>query len=223
VFGLTFPISGDARPGAPHERQRGRGFSLLELCLVLAILMIVAAILFINAVSAIRSIRLHQSAVSYANLLQNARIRAVQDDTYYSVRSDATTSPPMAFVDIHQTGLYNATAPPDPMMVFLQDVNPMLFSDGPGLADLEAKFLLDAGAPGVATVDTTHPPTFGPRGLPCRPTAVTGGTCTSLSAPTSFITFLQNTQSTKWEAVTVTPAGRIVTWSYDGAGWSPLN
>jgi hypothetical protein len=42
--------------------------------------------------------------------------------------------------------------------------------------------------------------------------------------PVSFVTFLQNTQSGKWEAVTVTPAGRVRQWSYDGTGtWSPMN
>jgi type II secretory pathway pseudopilin PulG len=220
VFGLTFLISGDARPGAPHEKQRERGFSLLELCLVLAILMIVAAMLFINSVTAIRNIRLHQSAVSYANLLQRARILAVQNDTYYMVRSDPTTNPPMAFVDLAQTGTYSPTGPADPMMTFLLNITPEAFSTGPGLADLKSKFLPTAGA---ATVDTTDPgPTFGPRGLPCKPSAPSGGTCPSMT-PTSYITFLQNTQSAKWEAVTVTPAGRIGIWAYDGTTWSQLN
>ena len=110
------------------------------------------------------------------------------------------------------------------MMVFLQDVNPMAFSAGPGLANLESKFLPAAG---VATVNTTAlGPTFGPRGLPCTPTAPSGGTCPYLNSngiPTSYITFLQNAQSQKWEAVTVTPAGRIAIWSYDGTSWSPMN
>jgi Tfp pilus assembly protein FimT len=217
VFGLTFLISTEARQSAPHDSQRARGVTLLELCIVLAILMIVGGMVFVNAVTAIRNIRLNQSAVSYANLLQHARIRAVQDDTYYQVRTDATTNPPMAFVDLSptKTGFYAAG---DPMMNFLQDVNPMAFSDGPGLSNLEHNILfLPAG--GDVTVDTTDPPTFGPRGLPCKPI---GGTCPSM-IPTSYITFLQNAESTKWEAVTVTPAGRIGIWSYDGTTWSPLN
>jgi type II secretory pathway pseudopilin PulG len=226
VFGVTFRISGDARQSAPHDRQRERGVTLLELCVVLMILMIVASMVFMSAVTAIRSIRLTQSATSYANLLQHARIQAVQDDSYYMVRIKPVTStnPPEAFVDVAQSGSYSASAPADPLMVFLQDVNPMPFGDGPGLADLESKFLPAAG---VATVNTTDPgPTFGPRGLPCKPTAPSGGTCPYLNSngiPTSYITFLQNARSQKWEAVTVTPAGRIGVWSYDGTSWSPLN
>jgi hypothetical protein len=42
--------------------------------------------------------------------------------------------------------------------------------------------------------------------------------------PASFITFLQNTGNGKWEAVTVTPAGRVNLWIYDGASnWSSMN
>lgn len=208
-----------------NARKNDRGFSLLELCLVMAILMIVAGMVFINAASAVRNIRLTQSATSYANLLQNARIRAVQDDTYYTVQPVTGTDPPTAFVDLAQTTTYSSTNPADPMMTFLLDVTPKAFSTGPGLADLKSKFLPAAGA---ATVDTTAVgPTFGPRGLPCKPTAPSGGTCpylnTATGIPTSYITFLQNTQSAKWEAVTVTPAGRIGIWAYDGASWSPLN
>jgi hypothetical protein len=72
---------------------------------------------------------------------------------------------------------------------------------------------------------TASGPIFGPRGLPCTPVTDAGGhtTCPFLT-PTSYITFLQNTQSTAWEAITVTPAGRVQLWSYNGSSdWSPLN
>jgi prepilin-type N-terminal cleavage/methylation domain-containing protein len=203
-------------------RKNDRGFSLLELCLVMAILMIVAAMVFVNAVTAVHNIRLTQSATSYANLLQHARIRAVQDDTYYTVRTVTGTDPKTAFVDLAQTTTYSPANPADPMTVFLPDVSPMPFDAGPGLTNLESNPLfLPAG--GAGTVQTTAPgPTFGPRGLPCRPSAPTAGTCPSM-APTSYITFLQHAISGKWEAVTVTPAGRIGIWAYDGTNWSPLN
>jgi len=196
---------------------------MIEMCVVLAILMVVGEMVFINMNTAVQNIRLSQSATSYANLLQRAQIQAVQDDSYYTVLTgSASTGAPEAFVDLNGSQAYSA---PDPMMVFLQGVSAQPFSQGPGLTDLESKFLPAAG---VATVNTTAAgPTFGPRGLPCKPTAPTSGTCPYLDAttgtPTSYITFLQNSQSTKWEAVTVTPAGRIGIWSYDGTSWSPLN
>lgn len=219
VLGVTFRISGDARQSAPHDRLRERGVTLLELCVVLMIVMIVGGMLFINAVSAIRNIRLHQSAVSYANLLQQARIRAVTDDTFYTVQTAMSGSTPIAFVDL-SVGRAGTYAAGDPMMVFSQDVTYMAFSSGPAQANLESQFL-PAGQSGTVSTTATAP-TFGARGLPCQPSGsvcpyITGGVATS------YITFLQNAQSTKWEAVTVSPAARIRIWSYDGTTWSAMN
>ena len=219
MFGLTFLISGDARQSVPHDRRRERGFSLIELCIVLAILMIVAGMVFINAVTAIRDIRLHQSAVSYANLLQQARIRAVTDDTFYTVQTAISGSNPIAFVDLSvgRTGIYAAG---DPMMVFSQGVTYMAFSSGPAQANLESQFLPTGQAATVSTTSTT--PTFGARGLPCEPS---GSVCPYINGglATSYIQFLQNTQSGKWEAVTISPAARIRIWSYEGTTWSAMN
>src|SRR5712664_3250205 len=61
------------------SKMREKGVSLIELMAVVAIIMTVAAMVFINAVTALENIRLNQSAVSYANLIQQVRVRAVQD------------------------------------------------------------------------------------------------------------------------------------------------
>ena len=155
---------------------------------------------------------------SYANLLQTARIRAVQDDRYYAVVSDTVANPPRAFVDINGNGLYDTG---EPMMVFPQSVTAQPFASGPSTANLKLQFL---PATGQNTVNSANPPTFGPRGLPCVPSAPLNGTCNYLQ-PTSYITFVQNTLSGRWEAITVTPAGRVRLWSYDAnsSTWSGLN
>ena len=69
------------------SKMREKGFSLIELCVVVAIVMIVGAMVFINAVTAMENIRLSQAATSYANLIQQVRMRAVQDDTFYTVQT----------------------------------------------------------------------------------------------------------------------------------------
>ena len=194
------------------SKMREKGVSLLELMAVVAIIMTVAAMVFINAVTALENIRLSQSATSYANLIQQVRIRAVQDDTFYTVQTApaAGAVPPSAFADLSGNGT-------NPIMYFFRSVNPMPYSSGPGLANLKSQFL---PVTGQNTVNTTAAgPTFGPRGLPCTPSV---GTC-PYQTPTSYITFLQNSKTTKWEAITVTPAGRVRVWSYNGASWSPMN
>lgn len=198
------------------------GFSLVELLILISVMMISAAFMIPNMTTAIRFVRLNQSGTSYANLLQDARIRAIRDDKYYSVISTTGINggPPMAFVDLAGSGTY---APGDPTMVFAQGVVPAMYASGPGLINLKSQFL-PPGTTAQNSVNTTAVgPTFGPRGLPCTPVAAGGyTTCSSLS-PTSFITFIQNQHGGAWEAITVTPAGRVRQWSYHGTNWMPLN
>jgi prepilin-type N-terminal cleavage/methylation domain-containing protein len=224
VSGETLRISGKARQGV-HDRLAARGFSLIEMCVVVAILMVVASMVFITAVTSLEGIRLTTSATSYADLLQQARIRAVKDDQYYTVKP-LTGDTPGAYLDLATpTGgaSYTCTTTQcDPMIALAANVTIQAFSSGPGLANLEAQFL-PAGSSSIATVNTVDNPTFGPRGLPCT---AAGGTCpylNGLGIPTSYITFLQNTRTTNWEAVTVSPAGRIRVWKYDNGAWSAMN
>jgi Tfp pilus assembly protein FimT len=196
------------------------GFSLIELMIVVSVCMIIGGISFILAQSTVRMFRLYGSCTSYANLLQIARIRAVQDDRYYTVVSDSTANPPRAFVDLNGNGLLDTG---EPMMVFAQSVTPQAFASGPSLGNLKLQFL-PAGPTAQNSVNSANGPTFGPRGLPCTPSAPVNGTCNYLQ-PASYISFVQNTLNGKWEAITVTPAGRVRLWSYDAASssWSGLN
>lgn len=196
-----------------HHSSRQKGFSILEMVVVCAILMIVGAMVFVNAARLVQGIRLNQSATSYANMLQQARLRAVRDDNFYSVLT-TTSAKPLAFIDLGQQGTYTAGYP---AMVFSQNVTSQPFSSGPGRTNLQAQFL---PANGQGAVDSSDNPTFGPRGLPCRPN---GGTCPSLAQPTAYITFFQNSVTQKWAAVTITPAARIQVWNYDGSTWNLAN
>jgi len=189
------------------------GFSLLELLIVLAIALVVSGFAIVNGMSAVRGIRLSEATTDYSNLLQQARISAVKNDAFYIV--EISPSGDKAFVNVNGP----TYAPGDPMMTFPTDVVPMSYASGPNVPNLESQFLPSTSSYGTVKSSTAEP-TFGPRGLPCTQS---GGGCPSLATPTSYITFFQNTQSGKWAAVTVSPAGRIRRWSYEGSSWSPMN
>jgi type II secretory pathway pseudopilin PulG len=210
-----------------RRRQSWAGFSLLELMAVVGIVMIVAAIAILNVQKLTRSVRLYGAGTDYSNLLQNARVRAVKDDKYYTVLTDTVANPPIAFVDINGNGTYDS-ALHEPMMPFRSNTAPTPFASGPSVANLKMQFLPPTPSGQASVAAGGGPPTFGPRGLPCTPIAGAGGTtCPYLTppnfTPTSFITFIQGPNG-GWGAVTVTPAGRIRQWAYDGAGnWTALN
>jgi prepilin-type N-terminal cleavage/methylation domain-containing protein len=189
------------------------GFSLLELLIVLAVALVVSGYAIVNGMSAIRGIRLSEATTDYSNLLQQARIRAVRDDAYYTVMIPPAGD--KAFVNVN--GATYALG--DPLTTFPTDVIPMSYASGPNADNLKSQFLPTTDS--YYTVQSgAAEPTFSPRGLPCTPG---GGGCPSPATPTSYITFFQNNQSGKWAAVTVSPAGRIRRWSYEGSSWSPMN
>jgi type IV fimbrial biogenesis protein FimT len=119
------------------------GFSLPELLITLAVGLILAGTGILLASTATNQIRLSTSGTNYANLLQNARVRAVRDNVYYSVRVDCGTSgsaapcsgstQARAFIDINGNGTYTAG---EPLMVFATGVTPQTYGSGPSAASL---------------------------------------------------------------------------------------
>ncbi|PYX07231.1 MAG: hypothetical protein DMG88_15430 [Acidobacteria bacterium] len=207
--------------GTHGQASAREGFSLIELLIVVAISMIAAAMALPLVSNAVNQIHLSSSATDYANLLQLARMRAVQDDTYYQVQTTTLSGDPIAYVDINNNGSYDTG---EPMMVFASGVIYRAQSAGPALSNLKTQFL-PSGPVAQGSLQPTAIPIFGSRGLPC---VVSGSACPYLDAlgrPFSYLLFIQNTQNNRWEAVTLNPAARIREWAYDtnSSTWSPLN
>src|SRR5438445_12627526 len=202
-------------------RNCNRGFSLIELLIVVAIGLIASGMALALVSNAVNQIHLSSSATDYANLLQRARMRAVQDDTYYQIQTQTLSGDPIAYVDINKNGSYDTG---EPMMVFASGVTYKAQSAGPALSNLKSQFL-PSGSVAQGSLQSTMIPIFGPRGLPCQ---VSGSACPYLDAggnPVSYVLFIQNTQNNAWQAITVNPAARIREWAYNTSSstWSPLN
>src|SRR5881227_2875011 len=179
--------------GTHGQASAREGFSLIELLIVVAISMIAAAMALPLVSNAVNQIHLSSSATDYANLLQRARMRAVQDDTYYQIRTQTLSGDPIAYVDINKNGSYDTG---EPMMVFASGVTDKAQSAGPALANLKSLFL-PSGSVAQGSLQSTMIPIFGPRGLPC---VVSGSACPYLDAggkPFSYLLFVQNTQNNR--------------------------
>ena len=185
-----------------------------------ATILIVAGFAVPNFLSFIHMARLRGSASDYASLLQVARVRSVQDDTFYTTYITAGT-PQQAYVDLTKNG-GTGWVSPDPAIALSSEVNPVAAGSAPDTADLSGQFL-PAGS-GVVPKDasvTAKAVIFSPRGLPCT-TQLAGAVCTSAGGPTAFWVFFKNNRTSAWEAVTVSPAGRIQKWQHGGSKWSKL-
>ena len=217
----------DPRMKYSRRLSRMSGLTLLELVVSLAVILIVAGIAIPNFNTAMHSSRLKGGDSDFASLLQAGRIRAVDDDRYYSVYVLAANGnrPQQGFVDIYPQNVNGASGsngttldPRDPVVQVNGEVIPQPQGAAPSTAALKA-LILPPTSP-VAPKDGSAagtPVTFGPRGLPCSPTGAVGGTvCDSLGGPTAYWIFFQNNVTQNWAAITVTPAGRIQRWLFTG-------
>ena len=214
-------------------RDRQRGFSLLEMMIVLVLLLIIAAITVPKMREIIDAQKLRGSAQAYAGLMQTARTRAAQDNTEYEIQTFTIGNNTTAFVDLNDNGQYDsAGATPEPAVPFPSGV--VLSDNGAPTAGFDTTALLGAipanleDSPMLNKAGAVSPGlAFNERGLPCqRDTA--GAICKNIAkvngqpTPVAWVTYIQYTQSgsgiTKYAAVSVTPAGRIKTWTYQSNG-----
>lgn len=207
------------------------GFTFVEVTVVLMIVFIVAALAIPSIVSSVRTAHLRGAASDFAGILEQARIFAIRDNRYYStyVLAASGNQAQQAYVDLlpkSQTGASGnggtSVAAGDPSIVISSDVTQQPVASAPNTNNLKSQLLPSITS--VTPIDTSvTAATFGPRGLPCTPIALTGGTvCDSSGGPTAFWTFFQNSTTGAWQAVTITPAGRIKKWFYNGSAWTKL-
>lgn len=233
--GILWSKARARRVRSATTNRHTRGFSLLELMIVVAIMLVVAAYAIPTWMTSFKLARIRGAQTAYAGLLQLARTRAINDDRYYSVyiKAAAGTSPQMAYVDIYPQnvngtsgngagGSFVSGPPADPMVTLSNEAVPQSAGSAPNTANLYTLFCSSCAN---AIIKNT-PPTWGPDGLPCTPITSAGGTglvCNSAGGPIAYVTFFQSSTNGEWDAVTISPAGRIKTWYYTGAVWAPFN
>ena len=213
------------------------GFSLVELLVVVIITLIIASFAIPGMISSLRQSRLRGAASDYAVLLEQARIYAIRDNRYYStyILAGSGNTPTQAYVDMCPQKVGQAsgnggtsivaassTCSGDPSVMSPAEVVLQASSSAPNTSNLQTQLL-----PSTTTVTPTDAsvtaPIFSPRGLPCTPVTLTSlSICDSSGGPTAYWTFFKDIRSGSWQAVTITPAGRIKKWFYTGSTWSKM-
>jgi prepilin-type N-terminal cleavage/methylation domain-containing protein len=220
------------RIGARPGKLRFPGFSVIELLVVVAILALLAAISLPFLMNAVRTARLRGTGTDFSGILQLARMRAVQDDRFYSVYPIASNGLQQEFVDIYPQQVNGASGssgktvdPKDPVVLIPTEVVEQPANAAPNKGKLKQLIFGTSTPPQVLDGSNANSPvTFGPQGLPCVPTTYpTGGTvCNSQGGLVAYWVFFQDNVTQSWEAVTVTPAGRIQKWTHVNNTWVKL-
>lgn len=216
------------------SRPPSSGFSMVELMVVASIVLLIVSLSVPTLIQAVHTARLKGAGSDISGLLQVARIRAVRDDRYYSVYliTNNNNGLQQMFVDIYPQNVNGASGSggtalnfPDPSISIASEVTRQAQGAAPNTANL-AQQLLPTNPNNLVPTDASSaltPFTFGPEGLPCTPTVIAGGTvCNSRGGAVAYWTFLQNTVTGAWEALTVTPAGRIQQWYYSNGVWNKI-
>jgi prepilin-type N-terminal cleavage/methylation domain-containing protein len=193
-------------------KKRESGFSLVELVIVVAISLIVTAMAAPSVRQVLDNYRLNASGHDVASVLQQARMAAVQSNQPYYVQFNVGAPPNI--VTALPASRFNppTVAPGDPTAVTAGNVA----FQPPAAAGLNTLTLDTAvgGPPPALQINGLIG--FSARGIPCVQGA-SPWVCTA--AGVGFEWFVQSSSTGAWEAITVTPAGRIRSWRLTGQTW----
>jgi prepilin-type N-terminal cleavage/methylation domain-containing protein len=184
------------------------GFTLAEMIVVVAIILVVGGMAIPNLTRAIDASRIKGSAQALAAAYQDARIRATQKDTSYQVLiSPPGISPAQICIDLDGDGTCSTG---DPVTTFPAQVR---------VSNLGVPVPLDSTQlhfPAITTEQLGASLTWNAVGLPCQRT--------SSITPCTAVGWIQHLQllsangDVMYAAVTVSPTGRVKTWTFIPSG-----
>ena len=199
------------------SRNGQRGFSLVELLVVMAIILIISAMAIPNIVTAVRSARLRSAGSEIAGFLEQVRMTAVRENKTIYIRNKVVNTATTWYADKNINRQLEVSEPSIGMAPTLQIVNAgapaptatMLALNPGGDAFTQLKTMTD----GTAAVPDMG---FNSRGLPCH--VVASGACNRLSAAnvsTNMVLYLKN-ETNAYVAITVSGNGKVKIWAWDG-------
>ena len=186
------------------------GFTLAEMIIVVTIILVVGGMAIPNLTRAIDTSRIKGSAQALAAAYQDARIRATQKDTSYQVLiSPPGISPAQICIDMDGDGTCSAG---DPVTTFPKQVTVSNLGVPMPLENQLSFRAIVTEQPGAPNNNLT----WSAVGLPCQRTSPTA-TCTAVGW-VQHLQLLRANGDVMYAAVTVSPTGRVKTWTFIPSG-----
>lgn len=204
----------DNKNSVQRINRTNQGFTLIELVVVVAMIIVVTTLTLPSIMNSINAVRLRSQAQGLAGLFQQVRIQAAKDNNIYGLGCTPLTNGIDSCTQVFLVARDGATQlPGSPTLQYAQNLS--FSSAGPAVALSKATLGFTLVPAGNATQ-----PFFNQRGLPCT---IAGGVCntTTPAGRVGFAYYLRMQNGiggTNWAAVSVSPSGRIKVWSYDGRG-----
>lgn len=190
------------------------GFSFTELLIVIGAGTIIAATALPVMTNAIATIKMRSSMSSVSGLLQNTRMTAVQENSTKTARHFNRDTAPHSLVYYVKTASDGSDVDTaDPQVELEAPITPFDTPTGAG-----APAAITNTALGMSVSPLTTDPSFNSRGLPC-----------SFSSPScapnvGFIKYYKDNRVSGitggWAAISISPAGRIKRWFWNGSAWT---
>ncbi len=213
---------GDTNESAKLRDPRGfcrsagssSGFTLLELLVVLAITLVIAAFAIPTLTLTLDSYRIRGALNDAANLTQKSRMQAIKSDLTQQLHFATCNNQVVLFVT-DSTDANACVKNGDPQL-HAQLWLPQDFST-PGLptggaTQLTGNTMWGSNLNPQVNVDAF----FNSRGLPCLPGG--NGVC---NPTTGFVYYFRYRSAgrNRWTATSISPAGRIQSWIWNGNSW----
>jgi prepilin-type N-terminal cleavage/methylation domain-containing protein len=200
-------------------KRTQRGFSLLELLIVVGIVLVIAAMSTPSVLNTVRRYQLEAATRSVSSVLMRARYEAIRLN-----RGVSTIYQPPAGNNPGMFGVDEEGPPPAFPDGILQAFEPqMTISTAVQMGGAAPPPLFATMPPNYVTLTIVQPPafqiTFGSVGTVIYQPVVGVGN-PWIESNTIYVILIQHNITQQWAAVTVTPAGRVRVWMWNGAAWT---
>jgi Tfp pilus assembly protein FimT len=223
-------------PATPLRAGNTRGFSAIELLLVVGVMLVIIAIAGVNMKSSLTLAKWRGEIGDLSGVFQTCRSQSIKNNATEALTFTTSNGLTVAYIFNYDNPFVNGVDTSN--LVVNQDAQSVLSSQrqvwlfahfkqaavptGTNPPPLTAGMMWGGSSTAAPTTPATNNICFNSRGIPCTCPADAGGNpirpayCTGITNGYAFY-FMQDTQ---WAAVGVSPAGRIKTYFWNGSAWA---